>query len=319
MSSAISYTLHSATHLKPLLALALASLSLPSLLDAETTDVVQKTFELREGSAIQIRTEQTDVSVTGWDRPNVEIVLTRKIEAGGQEKEMEILAGELVTVEQDGNKIVVELEVKENSRAKASRDYALVVRTPASVSADIKNSAGPIYVRGLSGSVKVKSAAGEISLRDITGSIDADVSGSGISARDTQGTASLRASGSGIRVDRHQGVLTLHSSGGGLAITGLQGSVRARTTGGPIEAQFSSSPEKASELHATGGSIELSLPADVSTTISATATGGDIETDFTLEAPTKGGIRTTVRGKINGGGPTLTLRSTGGNINIRKQ
>ena len=91
------------------------------------------------------------------------------------------------------------------------------------------------------------------------------------------------------------------------------GPVRARTSGGSIKVRFLEGPE--GELRTSGGSILAEIPADARIDLEAETSGGRVEIAHELHI--EGEIRQNkVSGELNGGGPDLQLRTSGGNVRV---
>jgi hypothetical protein len=147
--------------------------------------------------------------------------------------------------------------------------------------------------------VRLKTSGGGITLGRIDGQINADTSGGDVS------------------LDGGTGNIDLRTSGGGIRIGDAGGSVRAKTSGGSIKAQLAQQPHADSKLSTSGGGITISIAPNVSVDVDARTSGGDVDTDLPV---TLLGTQddSSLQGKINGGGPKLVLRSSGGNIRLRK-
>jgi hypothetical protein len=70
-------------------------------------------------------------------------------------------------------------------------------------------------------------------------------------------------------------------------------------------------------LSTSGGSINVALPSEVKVEVDAVTSGGGVSTEFpiTEQGQTK---RNALKTKINGGGPMMTLRTSGGSIRLVK-
>ena len=103
----------------------------------------------------------------------------------------------------------------------------------------------------------------------------------------------MRTSGGNITIGAVDGNVDADTSGGNITIDRAGGEVRAETSGGNIE------------VDEVGGKIE------------ASTSGGNVRATIT-EQP---GLitKSSIRGTINGGGPELRLRASGGSIRIREQ
>jgi hypothetical protein len=71
-------------------------------------------------------------------------------------------------------------------------------------------------------------------------------------------------------------------------------------------------------LRTIGGSVTVRLPATSMVTLDAHTEGGGVKSDLPVQVAgaTEG---STLRGKINGGGPSLKLETMGGSIRVWKR
>ena len=65
----------------------------------------------------------------------------------------------------------------------------------------------------------------------------------------------------------------------------------------------------------SGGGIDVYLVKDVKVSVDASTSGGHVSTDFPITV--QGKLQSSkLKGEINGGGPQLYLRTSGGSIDI---
>jgi DUF4097 and DUF4098 domain-containing protein YvlB len=172
--------------------------------------------------------------------------------------------------------------------------------------ANLEAGGGNITVKQCSGRVRVSTGGGNIELGDITGPVEMETGG---------GSIRLASSKSWVRAETGAGRIELN----GVA------SARAETGAGGIVAKFISSSEKTdSSLETSAGDIIVYIGAGVRLSVRASielANGHTIRSDFTdIRINSEGGDwgpRTiSAEGSLNGGGPTLKLSTTTGDIRI---
>jgi DUF4097 and DUF4098 domain-containing protein YvlB len=172
--------------------------------------------------------------------------------------------------------------------------------------ANLEAGGGNITVKQCSGRVRVSTGGGNIELGDITGPVEMETGG---------GSIRLASSKSWVRAETGAGRIELN----GVA------SARAETGAGGIVAKFISSSEKTdSSLETSAGDIIVYIGAGVRLSVRASielANGHTIRSDFTdIRINSEGGDwgpRTIyAEGSLNGGGPTLKLSTTTGDIRI---
>jgi DUF4097 and DUF4098 domain-containing protein YvlB len=107
--------------------------------------------------------------------------------------------------------------------------------------------------------------------------------------------------------------------GGDITVDDFTGpSVQATTSGGSVSADFANAPTADCDLHTMGGNVTIHLPDTAAVTLNGHTMGGEVKTDFAV--PTKEGFgNDSVDSPINGGGPTLKMDTTGGNIEVWKR
>lgn len=208
------------------------------------------------------------------------------------------------------------------------------IRVPRAYNVDLVTAGGSISVDDLAGDVKVRTSGGSLAFEGIEGFIEGRTSGGSISATRVGGRADLHTSGGSITVrgvdadaDLHtsggsinvqdaRGEVTARTSGGSIRLDGVGGVVDAHTSGGSITASLTAHPTGPMSLKTSGGSVTLEMPSDARVDVDARASGGRVRTDFAVRGTTE---RSSLQGAIGGGGPLLTLRSSGGSVTIRSR
>jgi hypothetical protein len=208
----------------------------------------------------------------------------------------------------------------------------------------VKTGGGTIHIGSAKGRVVAESGGGNLDL--VSGSQGASLETGGGSIQVNKCTGEVKASTGGGSIDLGEikGGATMETGGGSLKISSASGPVKAETGGGTIElygvpvahvetgagaviAKFISSGERGDSVLETGvGDITVYLMPNVNLTIHASieaATGHRIMTDFPeIKVSSEGGQwdpkLITAEGNINGGGPVLKVRTTMGNIYIRR-
>ncbi len=91
----------------------------------------------------------------------------------------------------------------------------------------------------------------------------------------------------------------------------------ASTSGGSISARLSRQPRSDSKLSTSGGGITIHVAPNVALDIDAHTSGGDVASDVPVTLLGRQND-SSLNGKLNGGGPKLVLRSSGGDIRLQK-
>jgi len=183
------------------------------------------------------------------------------------------------------------------------------VLVSASQGASLQTGAGTIHVDKCTGELKAETEGGAIELGDISGNVTTETGG---------GSIKLISAGGPVKAE---------TGGGGIELWGVP-SAHVQTGAGPIVAKFiSSRGERTDSVLETGvGDITIYLVPNINLTIRASieaSTGHRIMSDFPeIRVSSEGGQwdpkQVSAEGQLNGGGPVLKLRTSMGNIFIRR-
>jgi DUF4097 and DUF4098 domain-containing protein YvlB len=128
----------------------------------------------------------------------------------------------------------------------------------------------------------------------------------------------LHTSGGDIVVGRVNGVADLDTSGGNIKIDTVENTIHASTSGGNVHAGISGPLKGDCELRTSGGNVTAEVSKTASFHLDASTSGGGVNAEgLTLTIEKGGAGRSRLSGDVNGGGPTLRLRSSGGDIRVR--
>ena len=295
------------------------TLSIGLLLVAATAQAavespIRKTFSVAPGGTLFVETDIGDVRInSGGSGVTVDVKRRAKSEEAMQDFD--------VTFEQTGNDVTVRAKYQRPSSKwfnwSNEIDAQFTISVPTNYNVQIKTSGGDLRIANLNGDVRARTSGGGIEMGNITGTVEARTSGGSVTLDSASGRADLRTSGGSIEVGRVTGDLYAHTSGGGITIEDAGGVIDAQTSGGSIRARLSAQPRGDSKLSTSGGNIVISVPSNASVDLDAKTSGGDVETDVPV---TILGMKSEseLQGKINGGGPRLTLRSSGGGIRLTR-
>ena len=148
-----------------------------------------------------------------------------------------------------------------------------------------------------------------------TYNIDLDTSGGSINIENLKGKVDAYTSGGSISVENAQGDVDIKTSGGSLDLVNIIGKINAKTSGGSIKLKLPTNPTKDSKLKTSGGSITAYLAKGVAVNLSAKTSGGRVSSEFDVNGTTK---KRSIVGTINGGGPELILKTSGGSVRIKE-
>ncbi len=187
----------------------------------------------------------------------------------------------------------------------------------------ITSRSGQIRLEEAGRGAEVSTAGGDIRVESVTGDLKATTFGGDIRAGSVSGDARLETSGGDLVVRSAGGAVIARTGGGDIVLKKVRGPVTARTSGGSISCEVTSTGSPGGELSTSGGDVTVTLPANYRADVEIHVTGGDVDSDaivsqFPEVTVSRRAGSISGEGKLNGGGPKLTIRSNSGTVTIRK-
>ncbi len=301
-------------------------------------DTVTKSFNVQKGQLFYLKADLGSVEVDSWGDNEVKVTVTKIADTNSKGRAEEIFEDLELSFDQDSEGIKVFAEYHgpkgwwgESRRLRlrfevlVPKEFNLDINTSGGGiqvtnligRSDLNTSGGSITVGRVDGPINAKTSGGSIKVQEARGHVLAHTSGGSISIGETAGSVDAKTSGGGISLDGVTGDTDAFTSGGSLNLKNLNGNVMAGTSGGSIYAELTGKIDRDCTLKTSGGSIRVFLPHDSSIDLDAHTSGGHVETDFpiTMQDVIK---KNALKGKINDGGPLITLRTSGGSIYIKE-
>lgn len=295
---------------------------LPLVAHAKIERLIEKTFTVQGGGKLHLETQGGTISVARGTDGVVKITARERFRTNSDAEADDILKKLDLDFEQTGNDVSATAKYESmpigfhwGSWPPVQVDFTVTV--PASYATDLHTSGGGITVGDLNGPVRARTSGGGIKLGKIGADVDAHTSGGSVSLESAAGEAKLGTSGGNITVGRVEGPASLSTSGGGIKIESVVGSLHAHTSGGNIRAGISGPLKNDCTLSTSGGSVKVTLDKAAAFQLDASTSGGSVDAGgitITLEKSNRS--RSRLAGAVNGGGPLLKLRSSGGGIEL---
>jgi hypothetical protein len=182
-----------------------------------------------------------------------------------------------------------------------------------------------VLVSGAQGA-SLQTGGGSIHVDKCTGEVKAETSGGSIDLGEVGGGASMETGGGSLKLTSATGLVKAQTGGGSIELFGVP-AAHVETGAGTITAKFiASSTASDSQLETGVGDITVYLAPSMHVTLRASieaASGHHITSDFPdFKVSSEGGQwepkLISAEGSLNGGGPVLKIRTTMGNIYIRR-
>jgi hypothetical protein len=283
---------------------------------------IKKSFNVREGGLLTVESDIGSIDVQPGTGSKVNVEIRFETKKGSKKKIQSILDDFDVTFDHSGDDVSVSLEYPRGLRNLWDNvgRYLRVrfyITVPKKYNVDLSTSGGSIKVDDLTGEVISRTSGGSLTFGQIQGPVNGKTSGGSINLEKCEGKVDVRTSGGSITIGEVKGNVTAHTSGGGIKVEEVMGTIDASTSGGSVTARISKQPKSDCRLKTSGGGITVYLNEDVGMNVDARTSGGGVKTDFPVTI--KGEIRkNALQAKINGGGPELYLRTSGGSIYLKE-
>jgi len=317
--------LHARKSYFAILSLAVCTLMLSGAAYASIEDTIEKSFTVKPGGTLNIDTKRGSIEVEGHRGSTVEVKVIREVKTSDKEEARKILEKFMVDFDQRGDDITITATYDEKNLVKKLLNninkklrVKFVVSVPDVYNVNLQTSGGSIGVRGLEGRIMSRTSGGSLTFDGITGDIRGRTSGGSIKVGNVEGDTDIHTSGGSITIEKAAGQVDAHTSGGSITVHEVMGTIQADTSGGSIKAHISRQPESSCRLTSSGGSVTVYMADDIRVDVNARTSGGRVNTEFpvTVQGEIK---RSQLQAKINGGGPELYLRTSGGSIYLKKK
>lgn len=294
----------------------LAALAAALLLNApaEAGDkAFDRSFSVQPGGRLSVKLDGGHIVVTGSDASQVAVHLR----ARGSDNDLEKLEW---TAAKDADGVVVS--------AKRNKDRSLfgwmwndvhvsaTIEVPREYQVELATAGGNIELRQLNGNANGRTSGGHIVVENVNGNVQMRTSGGRVNVKSIDGPVQVHTSGGPIQASEIKGGLRAHTSGGRIHVEQTQGPIDVHTSGGSIDIDLAGENEGVN-ARTSGGSITLRMPATIRATLNASTSGGRVKSDFPVT--THESSDHSLRGTINGGGPEILARSSGGSILVARR
>ena len=269
---------------------------------AETVEKLNKTFPIASGGKLVVDVDFGGIEVTSHEGDQVEVRVERKVTRGTQEEEQQFLQDRPVVFTQEGNTLTIRSRAEKKNawawKGKQRLDGRYTIAVPRHFHTQLKTSGGSVGINHLEGDAQLHTSGGSI-----------QVAGGG-------GSLKGHTSGGSIAVKEFRGPVQVNTSGGSVHIEVVSGNVEGSTSGGSVSASLKAVPDSV-KLSTSGGNVTLRVPNNAAFDLDAATSGGRAgsELPVTISGKKSG---THLKGPVNGGGHPVVLRTSGGNVWVRK-
>jgi DUF4097 and DUF4098 domain-containing protein YvlB len=301
-------------------------------------ETIEKTFPVKAGGNLTIDSDFGSIEVESSAQNQVEVKVVQEFRGWSRDEVNEFLKDFKVEFDHTGNDVQIVAKYRRSRKKDLWEDLKIkfIVNVPKKFNVDLNTAGGSISVANIEGNVKAHTAGGSLSFGHIIGPVEGHTSGGSINLQSCTGDAYIRTSGGSITmgevdgevdartsggsvtVRKGKGEVNVSTSGGSISVDEVMGAVDANTSGGSVTAYISEQPQKDCRLKTSGGTVTVYLDRDIGVYLDAKTSSGRVDCEFDILIKGQAD-KNWLRGEINGGGPDLYLRTSGGNIYIEKK
>ena len=278
--------------------------------------VFERTFQVSGPVDLEVLTRSGDITIRNGSSGSV--FIRGKIHVGdrwlfGKRQSDVSEIQQHPPLRQEGNSIRVDYV---NMRD-ISVDYEIAV--PPETTVRTRSGSGDQTIEGVRGNVDLQAGSGDLRLANLSGEIRLQTGSGNVRGRDISGPIHGSAGSGDIQIDETgSGDIEMHTGSGNIIVKGIQGALRADAGSGDITAEGTQSG--AWEIRTGSGNIHVRLPSNAAFDAEITTSSGTIDVAPPMEMTVQGRVqesRKSIRGKVRGGGPLLSIRTGSGDIHIQ--
>lgn len=186
-------------------------------------------------------------------------------------------------------------------------DFTITV--PANLDITIRGGSTDIDMTQIDGQVNANIGSGNLHLNNVNGALNLSTGSGDITVSDEQGAVSAHTSSGNIQINQLTGPVDLSTSSGDITLdqAHISGQDHLQTSSGNIHFSGTLDSRGTYQMNTSSGNITLNLPASASFQLTTATDSGNINNAF----------NTSTTG--NAPHPTLTLKTSSGDINLQKQ
>ncbi|MGB6430041.1 MAG: DUF4097 family beta strand repeat-containing protein [Candidatus Acidiferrales bacterium] len=194
---------------------------------------------------------------------------------------------------------------------------------------------GDVRITGVAGNVQLSGKGDEVSISSVQGEVAIDgeyygpihLSEIAKGARLSSKHANLTVSALAGTLELDSGDLNIENSSGAVSVTtqksdvvieNIAGSIDIDDHDGDVDVRFAQQPRQPVNITDGSGDVSVTLPAQSNFQIDAVSDSGDVDSEFPGIATHKDDDRSSLVGQAGTHGPTIHVRTTYGDINLRK-
>lgn len=215
-------------------------------------------------------------------------------------------------IRQNGNSIRIDYVNASN----ISIDYEITV--PENTAIHAHTGSGNQSVEGLKGNVSLESGSGDLKLSRLSGEMRFQTGSGNVTGHELAGPVRAKAGSGDIVVDETgAGDVEIRTGSGNITVKGINGGFHAEAGSGDIHGQ--GSPKNLWSVRTGSGNVTLRVPSEAAFDVDISSSSGSVTLGHPVTTTVQGRVqesRKSVVGKVRGGGPTISVHTGSGDVQV---
>lgn len=284
---------------------------------------VVRTFPVGGDAQLNVEFSRGAIIVEERDTPEIKVTVFVALGTDAEERAARLEAALNLTIRAEGPVVSVraqdpfgrglQLDVKESTPV----ELECRVAVPRKCSVNLKTREGPITVGSLSGRMVAQTTRGNIFFKRIDGEIEARAEVGDITISRCSGAVVARTLKGSIHAGTMGGRAELKSAGGDIEVLAARGGLEVSADAGDVIVGFPLRIGGDARVRTGFGNIVATIDPAASCVVQASSFWGKVQSTLPLAVESGGDGRGQLTGRLNQGGPRLTLSASGGNVRLK--
>lgn len=215
-------------------------------------------------------------------------------------------------IQQSGNNVRIDYVNHQN----ISIDYEITA--PSDMKVRTKSGSGDQTIEGMKAGTDIETGSGDVRLTDLAGDLRVHTGSGNVQARGAAGPLDARAGSGDITIEeRSKGDVHLETGSGDIEARGVDGGLRASTGSGNV--RVDGTPANNWSVRTGSGDAQLRLPQEAAFDVDISSSSGNVSVNHPVTTTVEGRIgesHRSIRGKVRGGGPEISVHTGSGDVRV---
>jgi DUF4097 and DUF4098 domain-containing protein YvlB len=283
----------------------------------------ERTFTVRPGCMVKADLYRGSIDVQESDVDEITVIAHTSV-AATLEKPGQLRAALGLEIRQEGNTVFVRaidpsgrgLKFTRNDKPPVDLDCKILV--PRRCDVDLRTRDGGVTVGNLTGHVIVRAARGNLFLRRIDGSADVATQEGDVIISRCSGQLLAKTGHGTIRVGTLGGRAVLKNSGGDIEVLEAYAGLDVMADAGDVIVGLPNPLAGETTIRTAYGSIFAKIDPAANCAVRASSFWGHVENKLPLAIESGGNGKGKLAGRLNEGGPLVTLHANGGHVFLQR-